>query len=67
MLLNHQSHEVTDVSRTDDEALFAVTVTSRTGVVVGYRWSVAKVTSGEQAGARMTTAVSPPITVDQAI
>lgn len=67
MLLNHQSHEVTEVSRTDDEAVFAVTVTSRTGEVVGYRWSVAKVTGGEHAGAWMTIAVSPPAPVGQAI
>jgi Domain of unknown function (DUF4864) len=67
MLLNHQSHEVTEVSRTDDEAVFAVTVTTRTGEVVGYRWVVAKVTGGEHAGAWMTTAVSPPARVGQAI
>jgi hypothetical protein len=67
MLLNHQSHEVAEVSRTDDEAVFAVTVTSRTGEVVGYRWSVAKVMGGEHAGAWMTISVSPPVPVGQAI
>lgn len=67
MLLNHQSHEVTEVSRTDDEAVFAVTVTSRTGEVVGYRWSVAKVRGGEHAGAWMTISVSPPVPVGRAI
>src|SRR5918994_638631 len=42
MLLDHRSHEVKEVSRTDNQAVFAVTVTSQTGKVVGYRWSVAK-------------------------
>ena len=67
MLLNHRSHEMWQVSRTDDEVVFAVTVTSPTGDVVGYRWIVAKVTSGEHAGAWMTTSVSPPVPVGQAI
>jgi hypothetical protein len=67
MLLNHRSHEAREVSRTDDEAVFAVTVTSRTGEVVGYRWSVAKVKDGKHAGAWMTIAVSPPVAVGQAI
>lgn len=67
MLLNHRSHQVTEVSRTDNEAAFAVTVTSPTGEMVGYRWSVAKVTDGEHAGAWMTVAVSPPVPVGQAI
>jgi Domain of unknown function (DUF4864) len=67
MLLNHRSHEVTEVSRTDHEAVFAVTVTTRTGDVIGYRWSVAKVTGGEHAGAWMTIAVSPPVPVGQAL
>jgi hypothetical protein len=51
MLLNHRSHEVEEVSRTDEEAVFAVTVQARTGEVVGYRWTVAKVSGGEHAGA----------------
>ena len=67
ILLNHRSHEVEEVSRTDDEAVFAVTITSQTSEVVVYRWSVAKVADGEDAGAWMTTAVSPPIPVGEAI
>ena len=35
--------------------------------VVGYRWVVAKVRSGEHAGAWMTTSVSPPLPVGQTI
>jgi Domain of unknown function (DUF4864) len=67
ILLNHRSHEVQEVSRTDDEAVFAVTITSQTSEVVVYRWSVAKVADGEDAGAWMTIAVSPPIPVGEAI
>jgi hypothetical protein len=67
LLLGHRSHEVKEVSRSDNEAVFAVTVTSRTGEVVGYRWSLAKVAEGANAGAWMTIAVSPPIQVGEAI
>jgi hypothetical protein len=67
ILLNHRSHEVKEVSRTDDEAVFAVTVTTQTGEVFGYRWSVAKVADGENAGAWMTIAVSPPVPAGEAI
>jgi hypothetical protein len=61
ILLGHRSHEIKEVSRSDNEAVFAVTVTSQTGAVVGYRCSVAKVAEGANAGAWMTTEVSPPI------
>ncbi|MGH6898758.1 MAG: DUF4864 domain-containing protein [Geminicoccaceae bacterium] len=67
MLLDHRSHEVREVSRTDDQAVFAVTVTGEMGEVVGYRWSVAKLADGENAGAWMTIAVSPPLAVGEAI
>jgi hypothetical protein len=67
VLLNHRSHEVKEVSRTEDEVVFAVTVTSQTSEVVVYRWSVAKVADGEDAGAWMTIAVSPPIPAGEAI
>jgi Domain of unknown function (DUF4864) len=67
ILLNHRAHEIKEVSRTDNEVVFAVTVTGGTGEVVGYRWSVAKVASGEAAGAWMTVSVSPPVAVGEAI
>ena len=67
MLLNHRSHEIKEVSRSDYVAVFAVIVTSQTGEVVGYRWSVAKVAEGANAGAWMTTAVSPPVNAGEAI
>jgi hypothetical protein len=67
ILLNHRSHEIKEVSRTDDQADFAVTVTSQTGEVFGYRWSVAKVADGENAGAWMTFSVSPPVAIGETI
>jgi hypothetical protein len=67
MLLDHRTHEIKEVSRTDDQAVFAVIVTSQTGKVVGDRWVVAKVTPGEDAGAWMTTAGSPPVDVGETI
>ena len=67
MLLNHRSHDIREVARTDKNAVFAVMVTTRTGEVVSYQWSVAKVTGGEHAGAWMTVSVSPPVAVGQAI
>lgn len=67
MLLDHQAHEVEEVARTDDRVVFAVTVTTETGEVVVYQWQVAKVADGEDAGAWMTTAVSPPIPAGNAI
>lgn len=67
MLLDHRSHEVEAVSRTDDEAVFSVTITSESGDAVVYRWRVAKVAEGELVGNWMTTAVSSPIRAGQAI
>ena len=67
MLLNHRSHEVIEVARTDEEAVCVVTITTPTGDVIGYRWTVAKVRDGEHAGAWMTIAVSPPVPAGQAI
>ena len=67
ILLGHRSHEIKEVSGTGDQVVFAVTVTSQTGEVVGYRWTVAKVTEGENAGAWMTTSVSPPLPIGEAI
>ena len=67
MLLNHRSHEVEEVARTDDQAEFAVTVTAESGEAFGYGWIVRKVADGENAGAWMTVAVSPPVKLGEAI
>jgi Domain of unknown function (DUF4864) len=67
VLLGHRSHEINEVFRDDNQAAFAVIVTSRDGNVVGFRWAVARVAAGEHAGAWMTIAVSPPVPVGKAI
>jgi Domain of unknown function (DUF4864) len=67
MLLNHRSHEVTEVSRTDSQAVFAVTVTAENGEAFGYGWTVQKVADGQNAGAWMTVAVSSPVKLGEAI
>jgi hypothetical protein len=67
ILLDRRSHEVEEISRTDVEAAFAVTVTGQTGEAVIYRWRVAKVADGVEAGAWMTIAVSPPVRAGEAI
>jgi hypothetical protein len=67
ILLNHRSPDVEQISRTDVEAAFAVTVTNQMGEVAVYRWSVVMVADGEDAGAWMTSAVSPPVRAGEAI
>jgi hypothetical protein len=66
-LIDHRRHTIKPVSRTDDEAVFAVTVAGADNKVVGYRWVVRKVQSGAYAGAWMTTAVSAPVAMGDAI
>jgi hypothetical protein len=67
VLLGHRAHEINEVFRDDQQAAFAVIVTSRTGEVMGFRWAVARVADGEHSGAWMTIAVSPPVPVGKAI
>jgi hypothetical protein len=67
VLLNHRAHEINEVYRDDEQAAYAVIVTSASGEVVGFRWAVARVAEGEHAGAWMTIAVSPPVPVGSAI
>lgn len=66
-LLGHQAHQVAEIARTDDQAVYAVTVTSNSGETVIYQWRLAKLAEGEDAGAWMTTAVSPPARAGEAI
>jgi len=61
MLIDHRAHEIDEVARGDDAVLFAVTVVSDAGEVVVYQWQVKKVAEGRDAGAWMTSAVSPPV------
>lgn len=63
ILLGHRAHQIDAVSQSDEEAIFAVSVTGPQGNVVVYRWVLSKVGAGEFAGAWMTTAVSPPVSI----
>jgi len=65
ILLGHRHHQIKPISRTNEEAFFAVTVTGADDRVVGYRWVVRKVLSGEHSGAWMTTSVSSPIALGE--
>ncbi len=67
LLLDHRRHSIEPVGRTDDLAVFRVTVVSARGPVVAYRWTVRRVASGPLAGAWMTVAVSPPVQRGQSI
>jgi hypothetical protein len=67
LLLDHRAHEIEEIARSDDGVVFAVTVTADSGEVVIYQWQVGKVAEGEDAGAWMTTAVSPPVPAGKAI
>jgi len=61
LLLNHRQHAVEPVARTEDVAVFRVTVVAARGPVVAYRWTLQRVQAGALAGAWMTVAVSPPV------
>jgi hypothetical protein len=67
LLLDHRAHEIEEIARSDDGVVFSVTVTADSGEVVIYQWQVGKVAEGDDAGAWMTTAVSPPIPAGNAI
>lgn len=66
-LLNHRSHTVEVVERGEKSVRLAVTVVSSTGSIVGYRWRVERVESGEYVGSWMTTAVSSPQAIGDAV
>jgi hypothetical protein len=66
-LLGHRASQIEEVSRSDGQAVYDVTVTGRDGEVVVYRWIVSKVESGDQQGAWMTSVVSQPIPLGRAI
>ena len=59
VLINHLGHEIEPVSRTDNQAVFSVTVSNQRNDVSGFKWVVNKVRSGEDAGRWMTISVSP--------
>jgi len=67
ILLGHLSHEIEALRRSPERVLFGVTVTGAEGKVVLYRWTVSKIKSGPLEGAWLTSVVSPPIEIGDAI
>ncbi len=67
MLLGHREHTIQPVVRTDEYALFAVTIITAGDRRVSYRWELSKVRSGAFTGSWMTTGVSPPLRAGDAI
>ncbi len=60
-LIDHRSHSIERVGGTEDKIRFRVQIVADGGRAIAYQWTMAKVSSGEHAGAWMTLQVSPPI------
>ncbi len=60
-MINHRSHRIEAVVKTDNQALFAVSIQTREGQTLSFQWQVQKVRHGKHAGSWMTTTVSPPL------
>ena len=67
MLIGHRSYALKPIVRTDETAVFAVSVVTANGQNVEFQWQVSKVETGEYAGAWMTVSVSPPLRAKDAI
>ena len=67
MMINHKQHIIKSVVLTDNYALFDVLITTQPGTNASFKWEVSKVESGRYQGSWMTTAVSPPMQVKDAI
>ncbi|MGI9435060.1 MAG: DUF4864 domain-containing protein [Geminicoccaceae bacterium] len=67
MLLNHHTHQIEEALLAESQVAFKVTVVSQNGDAYQCQWTVEKVAEGSQAGAWMTTAVTAPQRLGQAI
>jgi len=67
MLLDHRSHRIERIVQTLEKALSRITLVAADGTDFSLKWQVAKVHSGEFAGAWMTIGVSMPIKARGAI
>lgn len=66
-LLGHKSHTIERLAGDDARVQFRVEIELPDGNLLQYLWEVAKVTSGPDTGAWLTTRVSNPMRVGQAI
>ncbi len=60
-MLDHRHHSVETVVESATRALYSVVIVTASGQKRAFQWEVQKVTQGAQAGAWMTTSVSPPL------
>ncbi len=65
-LLNHHDHKIEPLAEEQDRTAFAVTIFPADGPVLVYQWVLERVQDGPNAGAWMTTIVSPPASVGRA-
>ena len=66
-MLNHIKHIIKPVILTEEFALFDVLITTGEKYKASFQWEVSKVNFGPHEGAWMTTSVSPPLKVKDAI
>lgn len=67
ILFGHQTSQIKELSRNEEQAAYEVTITGKDGEVFICRWVVGRVQSGEEKGSWMTTAVSAPEAIGKAI
>ena len=61
LLLKLREYRIEKVVRTQNRALFNVSIVTAAGRPASFQWEVAKVDTGVHAGAWMTIGVSPPL------
>lgn len=67
LLLKLREYRIEKVVRTENRALFNVSIVTATGGPASFQWEVAKVDAGVHAGSWMTIGVSPPLRSGDAI
>lgn len=67
LLLKLREYRIEKVVRTENRALFNVSIVTAAGQRASFQWEVAKVDAGIHAGAWMTIGVSPPLRSGDAI
>ena len=66
-MLGHREHTIQSVVKTDNQAVFAVTIITKVDQQFSFQWALSKVTSGKEAGSWMTVGVSLPLQAGDAI
>ncbi len=66
-LINHKQHKIKAVVKTPEKAIFTVNILSGDGLTYAFKWALERAPTGDMAGSWMTTAVSPPLRIEDAI